>query len=452
MQIFNKRSSLASLGLTAGLASLTSFGCGEGGLTPSAEALCGPCGSLATGQLSISGNAQLDGFFTAVADLQGASGTLRGNFEGELRALAAVYGRADAEINAQLVADLVADIRADINASASGSFRLQYQPPRCSANVSVAIEAQASCEANADCEVSATPPSAAVECSGSCTGSCSGECSGNISCTPPSGSVGCDVGCEGECALETAAHCEGTCRGECSMGCSATVTDADGNARCEGTCEGDCTGSCELTAMAQCSGTCHGTCHASVAPPECSAQPITCNAECMGMCEGGCAGDFTPPSASADCEASAECEAQASAQAEANLECTPPSLEFGFELDASLDANARAQFLARLDLVRLHLAGALQAAAQARALFSGEIDGEVVFQPSPVARLTGSLEGFVSGGVDGFAELDIPAGRLPCVIPAFTESISGLADVGADLQFTAEASADLFAFVANPTG
>ena len=439
---------LASIGLVVGAAAgmVTLEGCGDG--LPSAESICGPCGSIATGQLSISGNAQLDGFFTAVADLQGASASVRGNFDGELGALASVYGMADAEINADFVTELVAAIRADISASVDGSFRLEYQPPRCSANVSVTVEAQASCEASADCDVQVDPGMVAVECSGSCSGSCSGECSGSISCTPPGGSVDCDVGCEGECALEAGGACGGTCNGQCDGNCS--VTNANGD--CQGECDGMCTGSCELTAMATCEGTCHGTCHASVTPPACMAEPITCNAECMGMCEGGCAGDFTPPSASADCEASADCNAQASAQGEANIECTPPSLDFGFELSASLDANARAQFLARLDLLRVHLAGALQAAAQAEALFNGRIDGEVVFDPSPVARLTGSLQGFVSGGVDGFAELDIPTGRLPCLIPAFEEALTALGDAGGDLQYTASASVELFGFISSPTG
>ena len=31
------------------------------------DEICGPCGSIETGQLSISGNARLDGFFAAVA-------------------------------------------------------------------------------------------------------------------------------------------------------------------------------------------------------------------------------------------------------------------------------------------------------------------------------------------------------------------------------------------------
>jgi hypothetical protein len=437
----NKGVALAAAGLFTGFSLTAVQGCDN-----AAENLCGPCGTIATGQLSISGDAQLDGFFSAVADLQSASATIRGNFEGELRALGQIYGMADGEVNAQFVADLIAEIRADINANVQGSLTLNYVPPRCSANVNVAVEAQASCEANAECEVMADPGSVEVSCEGQCQGSCSGGCSGEISCSPPSGSVGCDVGCEGTCELSAAASCEGTCNGTCMGTCS--VENADGE--CRGQCDGMCQGTCELSGMAQCEGTCHGTCHASVTPPECEGLDIQCNAQCMGMCSGGCAGDFTPPSASADCEASAECNAQASAQAEANVECTPPSLEFGFELQAGVSADVQAAFLGRLGLLRVRLAAALQAAAQARALFTGEIDGEVVFQPSPVARIRASLEGFASA--DAIANFDIPAGRLPCVVPAFEESINAMVDVGADLQFTAEASADLVGFVQNPMG
>ena len=440
----NKSISLVAVGLIAGSLS----GCGD-----QAELLCGPCGTIATGQLSISGDARLDGFFSAVADLGTASATLRGNFEAELRALGDIYGMGDASIDAAFVTDLIANIRADINGSVSGSLTLQYQPPRCSANVSVAVEAQASCEASAECEVEVDPGMASVQCMGSCEGSCEGEvgCSADatIICNPPEGSVGCDIGCSGTCELSAAAACEGTCRGTCSGECS--LVNAEGE--CEGQCDGMCEGSCEASAGGECNGTCHGTCEASVTPPGCEADvDIQCGGggSCMGSCSGGCAGEFEPPSASADCEASAECNAQASAQAEANVECTPPSLEFAFELDASLDASARAEFLGRMELLRVHLAGAVGAAAQAQALFTGEVDGEVLFEVSPVARILGELQGFASA--DAIADFDIPAGRLPCVIPAFEEAITVMGDTGANLQFTAEASVDLFAFVGNPTG
>jgi hypothetical protein len=434
------RFTLASIGLSVGVAMGASSlqGCGEDGL-------CGPCGSIATGQLSISGNTQLDGFFTAVADLQGASASIRAQFEADVRALAEIYGMAEGEINADFVAELIGEIRADINEHASGGFRLQYVGPRCSADVNIAVEAQASCEANAECDVEVDPGMASVVCEGKCEGSCSAMCEGNVSCTPPGGAIGCDVGCEGTCELDAAAACEGTCRGSCDGECS--LENAEGE--CEGQCDGMCTGSCEASAMAECNGTCHGTCHASVTPPSCEGS-ITCEGTCMGECSGGCAGDFEPPSASADCEASAECNAQASAQAEANVTCTPPSIEFGFEFDAGLDASARAEFTGRLQVLRVRLAAIMQGVARVQALFNGEVNGEVVFDPSPFASLTAEVGVLVEAGISG--EIEIPPGRINCVIPAFEEAADALVSVGADLRFTAEASAMFGAFIGNPTG
>jgi hypothetical protein len=103
-----------------------------------------------------------------------------------------------------------------------------------------------------------------------------------------------------------------------------------------------------------------------------------------------------------------------------------------------------------MELLRVHLAGALGAAAQAQALFTGEVDGEVLFEVSPVARIAGEIQSFASA--DAIADFDIPAGRLPCVVPAFEAAIGIMSDVSGDLQFTAQASVDLFAFVGNPTG
>lgn len=408
--------------------------------------VCGPCGSLATGQLSISGNTQLDGFFTAVADLQGASAQVRGQFEADVRALGEVYGLAEGTIDAAFVGELIGEIQDDIRGHVDGDFTLKLTPARCSADVSVAVEAQAQCEANADCEVQADPGMASVMCEGKCEGSCEGGCSGEVSCTPPGGSVNCELGCEGTCEIDGAMVCEGTCRGGCSGACSLTNAENE----CEGHCDGECTGTCELSARAECDGTCHGTCHAEATPPECENVSVQCSAQCMGSCEGGCAGAFEPPSASADCDASAECNAQASAQAEANVTCTPPSIEFAFELDAGLTADAQAAFLARLDLLRVRLAGILQGAARAEALWSGKVDGEVVFDPSPFARVKGEVQHIANAGLSG--DLDIATGRIVCVIPAFEEASDAFVDVGADLQFTAEASAMFVAFVGNPQG
>jgi hypothetical protein len=452
MHVVQFTRALATFGMVVGLFSLSLVSCDEE--DPSYEEVCGPCGSWATGQISISGNAQIDGFFTAVASLQGTSVSLRSNIESELRILGNLYGIKYTSIDANFIVDLVLAVRADIDSSVAGTFRVDYQPPRCSADIGAATKAQMTCEANAGCDVQADadPSMSFVECNGLCNGSCSGACSGGISCIPPSGSAGCDLGCEGECSLDIATTCNGICHGQCSGLCSATVINAEGESECSGECSGMCEGSCEFSDTAQCSGICYGTCHASVVPPECEQEIIMCTAECIGMCQSGCAGRFTPPSASASCEASERCNAQALAQAEANFQCTPPSMAFSFELDTDLSADARAQFLARLDLLRVHLASVLQAATHAQVLVNGQISNTVVLNPPPVASLRGTLSDLIERDTDGLTELEIPAGRISCVIPALTESITTIDDVTTDLEVVSSLLPGLLVLTGDPTG
>mgnify|MGYP001222472035 CR=1 FL=1 len=447
MQVLrNKAFSLAALGLFTGISASAVQGCGEGGI-------CGPCGGIATGQLSISGDARLDGFFKAVADLDGAIGTINADFEANIAALAEVwgYGEVGAAIDGAFVTGLVGHIRGEINASISGGISIDYQPPSCSASVNVAVEAQASCEANAGCEcdVEVDPGEVSVACEGKCEGSCSGECMGDLSCQTGSAGVECSGTCEGSCDLSAGGACEGTCNGGCDGECS--LVNADGE--CRGECSGTCTGSCELKAEASCSGTCHGTCKAEVMPPGCEGE-ISCSGECSGECGGSCEGNFEPPSASAECEceASADCNAQASAQAEANVSCTPPSLELKFEFGGSLagDVSAQAAFTAKMKELRLRGVAILQGFANMKALIDGEVNGEVVFDPSPVANLTGEIQAIVSAGLSG--DFDIPPGRIDCVIPALREAVEIMGGIAAEGAASVQAQAEFSVFILNPTG
>src|ERR1700742_1363972 len=54
--------------------------------------VCGPCGDVSKGDFSISGNAQIDGFFQAVGNLQNATLSVQGDFQAQVLALADVYG------------------------------------------------------------------------------------------------------------------------------------------------------------------------------------------------------------------------------------------------------------------------------------------------------------------------------------------------------------------------
>jgi hypothetical protein len=403
------------------------------------EDLCGPCGVVAEGDVGISGNAKLDGFFKAVADLNGAALKVQANFAADLAALELAFGLPKAEAGAELSARvdaLILKIQGEIDANAEGGLTIRYAPPKCSANLSVAVDAQAKCEAKAGCDVEVDPGNIQVECSGTCSGECSGECSGDFSCKAQAPSIECSGKCEGSCELEAAATCEGTCHGQCDGTCS--VQDAEGN--CNGECDGDCTGSCELSAAAECSGKCSGSCLVDQGSTQCKGN-VECQGECKAECSGGCEGEATPPSASAKCKAEADCQAQASAQASANVECKPPSLDIGFDFKADVEADAQAQFMAEIDALKVHGIAMLQGVAQYQALFTGKVDGKVVFETAPIKGVQVALQGVIDDGIEGKLTADIPVFRLNCAFDALSASVKMLKNLGADAEANFEAQA-----------
>jgi len=431
-------------GIVAGLALTSVQGCDDVG-----SEICGPCGTIVGGSLSISGSARLDGFFNATGQLTGAFAQIRGQFEADIRALANVYADIDAslavtaetKIDAAFVSKLVATIKADFSASLDGGIKVIYKAPECRANVNIAVDAQAKCEVDAKCDVKADPGSVKVQCEGGCSGGCSGSCTGEASCAVKAPAITCEGKCEGSCTVEAGAACEGTCRGGCDGACS--VMDANGD--CSGSCDGMCTGSCELKAAASCGGTCNGTCLVEQGSASCTAE-AECRGSCDAECSGSCTGQATPPSASAKCDASADCQAQASAQASASLECTPPTLDISYQFAANLKGSGALEgksqtelqgaFLARIGALRVRGSAILQGGARLSALITGEIDGKVVFDPAPLAQITASLNGVVSAGVEGDLFANVPKGRLLCVIPAMQEAVKALASVGTEASAT----------------
>ncbi len=425
-----------SLGAVALFASTALTGCGEDGP-------CGPCGIVAEGAVSISGSARLDGFFGAVADLDGAFVSVSADFDANIRGLAAAWDfdiAADAAIDGALVGELMADIRGQISGSISGGISLNYVPPRCSADISLSVDAQASCEVQAGCEVEASPGEVSVSCEGTCSGGCSAECSGAVSCEASvmGGGFACEGTCEGSCALEVAAACDGTCSGTCE-GSAGTQEGF------EGACDGMCQGTCEMGAGGSCEGECNGSCvvESPSADFNCNGEPPTCRGECGGECSGSCEGTATPPSASVDCDASADCQASASASGSANLTCTPPSLELAFNFNAELagDINAQAAFRARISELQVRGAAILQGFAQLRGVI-GEADANGNFQlAAPLLNIQAELNGIIEGGASGDLFADIPIGRINCVIPAMVESVEILADLGTNAAGTISAQA-----------
>lgn len=438
MNLFKtKGMTVAALGLLSGLAATASCD-DDGGLPSPGDDLCGECDTIANGGVSISGDARLDGFFAAVGDVNQAFVSVQGDFEANIRAIAQAWGYTElgAEIDADAVAGLMAFIEGEISASVEGGITVVYAPPRCSADISVAVEAQAQCEAQAGCDVEVDPGEVSVVCEGQCSGGCSGECTGNVACdASASGGIACMGSCEGTCALDVAASCDGICKGSCTA-------NGDTQEGFEGECAGECEGTCQMTAGASCEGTCHGTC--VVEDPslmvECSGE-VECRGSCDGECSGSCEGNARPPSASADCDASADCQASASAQAEANFECTPPSLEVAFAFAADLDVNARAAFEAKLNVLRVRGAAILQGFAQLRGLIDGDLDGDgsADIDP-PVTRLAGEIQGLANAGITG--ELEIPVFRLECAIDAFGDAASALGNIASEAQGTLSAQVE----------
>ena len=432
---------LVSLVAPAILGALVTTGCDENpadAVGGAFDKICGPCGEVETGDVGISGNAKVDGFFSAVASLNNAFVSINGNFEAEINNLIAVWG-VDVAANASLEAKidaLKAEINAEVTANVMGGLTVNYVPARCEANVNVAVEAQVQCEAKAGCDVQVDPGQVSVECEGTCEGSCEGTCSGGFECDLSAGGT-CTGSCSGTCELTAAAECNGTCRGTCNGTCAAR--DAMGN--CAGKCEGTCMGSCELAAEAECSGTCTGSCKVE-AEADCTGEAPKCSGSCMGSCTGSCKGTATPPSASANCEAEAECKGQASAQASANITCTPPQLEVGFTFNASASASARASFSAKMAALKVSGVAIVQGFSRMTALIDGEIDGQVVFNPSPLDQITASVETLAEASVDGEIFADIPAGRITCAIDAFVGAGVMLGSIGSQAATSIAAQGD----------
>lgn len=421
-------------------------GCSAVDAIAQAADVCGPCGTVAQGDVSISGDAQLDGFFAAVGSLQNATASVQGDFQANILALASVYGLdVTGGFKASMVDDLITAIKADISANVQGGLSVNYKPPQCSANVDVSVQAQAQCEAKAGCMGMVNPGSVSVQCSGTCSGGCSGKCTGSASCVITAPQVNCNGSCSGTCEMSAAANCDGTCHGTCNGTCSLK----DANGQCQGTCTGGtCQGSCELKAAAKCTGTCHGKCTVEQTDPQCTGK-VECNGSCDAQCSGGCQGSVTPPSASGSCDASAKCNAQASAQANASLQCSPPSLDLSYSFKAGVAADAQATFLARLGELKTRGVAIVQGAARLSALVNGKVDGKVVFQTPPLEQLKTSLQGFASA--DAIANFKIPPGRLPCVVPAFTAAVTGLGDVATGVAGTLSAQAKFVAYITSPS-
>lgn len=356
-------SGLALLTATLGLSS-----CGEDGLTnpldknPLANELLQQCGLDCKGVIesrgSLSGDAKLDAFFTAVVSFDAQARLIEADIEAALREMALAAG-AEVEAGADikdLSAAIEAQVKGGFDGKIDGGLELVYEPPRC------AVSAQATLEAAARCDASVDPGKASVECKGECVAEVEAmaSCEGELKCTGKAPSFACEGECTGSCELDVGATCEGTCNGVCKLDgtaacdgeCKGTLTDGMCDGECDvragGTCSGTCEGSCELAAGGTCEGKCKGECTWDPGEAECQGR-ASCEASGSASveCKGECKGEVEPPKVDAECEASVKAEANMKA------ECHPPKVDLKYELNADGelygDVDAQAEFAAQME-------------------------------------------------------------------------------------------------------
>ncbi len=317
---------------------------------------CGfTCGTVANGDVSISGEASIDAFFSAVVTLESKAAELDASIKLSVDQIAGILGaEVDANVDAT-IDNIKAKFEADITANLEGGLKIDYEEPKCS------VTAKAAVEASAKCDASVKGGEASVECKGECVADVDAmvACEGELKCTGTAPSFACEGTCEGSCELEAGAKCEGECKGTCTVETEAecdgefhasTEDGASGGGTCSvragAKCEGTCSGSCELTGGLECQGKCKGECTYTAPMAECNGQAsCTASGNASVKCEGECKGEVTPP------EVSAQCEATAKAEAEFSAECTPPRLDVSYELKADLmgDADFQAEFGAKVD-------------------------------------------------------------------------------------------------------
>mgnify|MGYP000222756081 CR=1 FL=1 len=337
--------SLLSCGLLAG-ALVSLQGCdGLGDLAEQCGLVC-PDTGIVEGNVAISGVVSVDSFFSAVVTVRDASASVAASMRAELEGIAAsleIVGYAEMSLD-ELAGAVAGGLEAKFAANLQGGLTISYQPPKCEANIELAVEAAA------ECDVEVEPGSIEAKCEGVCEVSAevAAECeaSGTLQCSGTAPNFVCEGTCKGDCQLDGAADCSGSCQGSCEGECSSCtggVCDVQNGVtvNCNGSCSTGCSGTCELEAAGSCSGRCEGECTYTPAMGGCEAGATAkCDVSAMAdvECQGKCEGSVTPP------EVSAECQASVDAKAKAEVTCTPPSLSVQFQFAANLDADAQAEF------------------------------------------------------------------------------------------------------------
>jgi hypothetical protein len=417
--------------------------------------VCAPCGSLAQGNVSISGEPRIDGTLEASYHLWTiASGAIE-QLDNQLAQLATEYGTplpADGQFRVADVQTLIDAIRAQLDDPSELSTVFEVEPGSCWTDTELALARQLSCEDRTNCYI---PQECEEEQLGSCTGLCVGQClagcEGTCFAQASASNEECLGECIGACDADEQMSCAGRCAGDCSSSCSAY----DAHAICDGFCPGLCMGNCLSAVPFDCVGLCRGMCQ--VPRGEEDACDGTCRGECSeSVCEGQCRGHFRPEGCDLPdrCESLHDCQETAKALGWSYTRCTGAAARVGVVFSPTFEGD-RAVVIGMAERLEQQLSLAAQSHALLALLTDGVDDtGEIepadleeaagattvlpayIDQPEllaelsvvadrvhlPLSGLKARLGMLARDATSG--DYQIAAGPLPCVQPAFEEAHS----------------------------
>lgn len=390
------------------------------------------CGTLAEGEVSVSGNPQIDGFFKALNNLELAVTAIQDGFENDVLELAAAFGVAEDTVDTAYIAQVRAAIEAEYQAKlVGGRPQVIYQEPRCEASLDVAVKASAECKVKGGCEVDikCEKGELTMTCEGRCSGSCTGQCTVPVCEVELEVGGKCSAECRGMCEASVSGKCDGVCRGQCTGQCSAY----DGMGDCLGYCDGTCTGTCEASVHGSCSGVCRGSCWITGSAAASCTGKLRCEGSCQGECTGRCEGRIKAPRCSTDatCDIDAKCEAQASAQASVDLQCRPPKLEVRYLFKPGVDEKGKAEFFGRLAVLEERMASIAIGHAKLFMFVTG--DSKLGIKPV-IPYLIAEFKNLTTAVATG--EFEINLVRLPCVAPAVSDALTLLTQLPVQLGDT----------------
>lgn len=218
--------------------------------------VCQPCGILAEGDRTISGDPRIDGTFEALQEIRLRVEEMARDHEQRLEELMTVFSISEESGTTALKAEVARMFGPSSASPATTAVRWS----RCFVDWESAVSAELSCERRlCNSRISAT----AALCRGFFIGGCPSTEEGG--CYRQSDDA-CDGLCIGVCSGVVAETCTGTCRGTCEGG---TCFAFDSQGACSGHCTGKCSGSCEFDAPFGCDGVCTGLCSRVVADAGC---------------------------------------------------------------------------------------------------------------------------------------------------------------------------------------